>query len=137
MKGKIDLNIISNLNYFSLIYFLMTTISVKAQNEKNFYYIIKKKDIDNGKLKIVYKDQNDSIRPLQMCYSKLKAEGLSLQDGVAVFHFEKIPSSKFDTTANCISNNTLLGRFEIDIKKRKIGGSGEFSGELISSKQLF
>ncbi|HEX7414485.1 MAG TPA: hypothetical protein VF411_10625 [Bacteroidia bacterium] len=99
----------------------MITISVNAQNAKNLYYIIKKKDIDNGKLKIIYRDEKDSIRPIQMCDSKLKAEGLNIENGVPVFHFEKIPTSKYDTVVSCISNNTPLGHFEIDVKKRKIG----------------
>src|ERR1035437_4615977 len=86
--------------------FLLITISVNAQNAKNLYYIIKKKDIDNGKLKIIYRDEKDSIHPIQMCDSKLKAEGLNIENGVPVFHFEKIPTSKYDTVVSCISNNT-------------------------------
>ena len=101
--------------------FALLPISVNAQNIRNFYYIIKKKDIDNGKLIIIYRDQNDSVRPIKMCYPKLKAEGLYLEDGVPVFHFKSIPSSQYDTDPNCISNNTPLGHFEIDVNKTRIG----------------
>ena len=97
------------------------TIAVQAQNSGNLYYLIKKKDIDNDKFKIIYKAPDGLIQPIRICYEKLKAEGLSLQDGIAVFHFEKINSSFYDTIPDCISNNTPLGQFEIDIAKRKIG----------------
>jgi hypothetical protein len=101
--------------------FAILTISGNAQNAKNLYYIIKKKDIDTGRLKIIYIDQNDSVQPIQMCYPKLKAEGFYIEDGMPFFHFQKVPSSQYDTDPNCISNNTPLGHFEIDVKKSRIG----------------
>lgn len=104
-----------------LIAFALLTAPVRAQNTKDLYYIIRKKAIDNGQLRIVYRDPSDSIKPIRMCYSELKAEGLYIEDGVPVFHFRKIPSTQYDTVAGCISNNTPLGRFEIDVRKRRIG----------------
>lgn len=100
---------------------VLTTLSATAQNTRNFYYIIRKKDMDNGRLKIIYRDPNDSVQPLKMCYPELKAEGFYLEDGVPVFHFKRIPSSQYDDDPACISNNTPLGRFEIDVHKRRIG----------------
>jgi hypothetical protein len=102
-------------------FFVLPAFGVKAQNIKNFYYIIKKEDVDSGRLKLIYKDQNDSLRPLQMCHPTLKAEGFYIENGVPIFHFRRIPSSQYDTVANCISNNTPLGHFEIDVRKRRIG----------------
>jgi hypothetical protein len=107
-----------------LLTFLLLTLlalSAPAQNARNFFYLIKKKDIENGSLKIIYRDQNDSVRPIRMCYPKLKAEDLHLEDGVPVFHFESIPTSTYDSVPECISNSTPLGHFEVDVQKRKIG----------------
>jgi hypothetical protein len=114
-------NRIFNTAILAMFLLIFSSIQTFGQNARSFYYIIKKKDIDNGKLKIIYRDENDSIRPIQMCYPKLKAEGLYMENGIPYFHFEKISSSKYDTARSCISNNTSLGRFEIDVKKRKIG----------------
>jgi hypothetical protein len=94
---------------------------LQAQNSKNFYYVIKKRDVDNGKLRIIYRNEKDSICSIRMCHSSLKAEDLHIEAGVPVFHFEKIKSSQYDDLDSCISNNTKLGKFEIDVKKRKIG----------------
>ncbi|AKQ46170.1 hypothetical protein TH63_11870 [Rufibacter radiotolerans] len=103
------------------VFLTFFSISVKAQNTANLYYIIKKEKVEDGSLKLVYRDQNDSVRPIQMCYPRLKAEGLYVEDGVPVFHFRRIPSTEFDAVPDCISNSTPLGRFEIDLRKRKIG----------------
>lgn len=97
--------------------------ALKAQNIRNFHYIIHKEHLESGRLKIVYRDPQGQVRPLSMCYPKLRAEGLDLEEGVAVFHFERIPSSQYDTIPACISNKTPLGRFEIDVNKRTIGDS--------------
>lgn len=110
-----------NMKRYIVILLLFFCSVLEAQNSKNFYYIIKKKDIDNGKIKIVYRDQNDSIHPLKMCYSKMKAEELRVQGGIASFHFESINSTEFDSVTDCISNATKLGRFEIDLRKHTIG----------------
>lgn len=99
----------------------MSGFALRAQNIRNFHYIIRKEKIEDGSLKIIYRDPDGVVRPLSMCYPKLKAEGLDMENGVAVFHFQKIPSARFDSIPNCISNNTPLGRFEIDVKKRRIG----------------
>ncbi len=101
------------------VMFLIT--SSYAQNTQHFYYIIKKSAVESGKLKIVYRDQHDSIRPVRMCYPELKAEDLSMQNGIPVLHFEKIAASEYDSISDCISNNTPTGRFEIDVIKKKIG----------------
>lgn len=111
----------AKLKRFSLLILLLTSLSASSQNTKNFYYLIKKQSVDNGKLRIIYRDTNGVIQPVKMCYPKLKAEGLSMENGVPVFHFERIPSSEFDTLSNCISNNTSPGQFEIDVKKKKVG----------------
>ncbi|MFD2245289.1 hypothetical protein [Pontibacter ruber] len=101
--------------------YTLPAVSVYAQNIAHFYYIIKKKDIDSGRLKLIYRDHDDSIRSLRMCYPKLKAEDLHMEDGVPVFHFERIPASTYDSVPDCISNSTPLGRFEVDVGKRIIG----------------
>lgn len=114
-------NLNGNIFLLFLSLFLLTSVLSYAQNSKNFYYIIRKKDIESGKLKIIYRDQHDSVQPIKMCYPSLRAEGLYIDNGTPSFHFEAIPSSKYDSIPDCISNNTQMGHFEIDIKKRKIG----------------
>jgi len=92
-----------------------------AQNSRSFYYLIKKKDIDEGKLRIIYRTPDGTVKPIRMCYSVLKAEDLHISNGVPAFHFETIPSTQYDSINDCISNSTPLGQFEIDVAKRKIG----------------
>jgi hypothetical protein len=107
--------------YFIVIILFAVAIPARSQNTKNNYYIIRKSDVDNGKVKIIYRDPNDSVRKLKMCYDRLKAEGLEMVDGVPVFHFTQIKSAKFDSTPDCISNSTPLGQFEIDVKQDYVG----------------
>jgi len=104
-----------------VLFSVLFIVSAYAQNAQHFYYVIKKSAVDNGKLKIIYKDENGTVIPLKMCYPKLKAEDLSIQNDVPVFHFEKIKPSKYDSVSDCISNNTPAGVFEIDVRKKRIG----------------
>ncbi len=104
-----------------LLIFIHSATLVDAQNSRNFYYLIRKKDVESGKLKLIYNSPDGSVKPLKMCYTALKAEDLQLSNGVPVFHFEAIPSNRYDSISNCISNKTPLGGFEIDVSKRKIG----------------
>lgn len=113
---------LNQMKKISLFIFLtIVTFSAKAQNAHHLYYVIKKSAVESGKLKIIYKDDNGIIHPLKMCYPKMKAEGLTIQNGIPIFHFEKIKSSEFDSIPDCISNNTPTGRFEIDVSKKRIG----------------
>lgn len=101
--------------------FLPSQMPVKAQNAGHIYYIIRKSEVENGQIPLVYRDSSGNVNPLQMCYPKLKAEELTMQGGIPVFHFDRIPSSQYDSVSDCISNSTPLGRFEIDVTKRRIG----------------
>jgi len=106
---------------FLIALFIIANLTSKAQNNRNFYYLIKKKDVENGKLKLIYRTPAGKIEPIKMCYPKLKAEDLHIEGGVPVFHFEAIPSNQYDSIGDCISNNTPLGKFEIDVSKKNIG----------------
>ena len=113
-----------NLPLFKILIilsFMFLIVTGYSQNTQHFYYVIKKSAVESDKLKIIYKDDNGIIRQLKMCYPKLKAEDLTMQNGIPVFHFEKIKSSEFDSIPDCISNTTPTGRFEIDVSKKRIG----------------
>ncbi|SHF27708.1 hypothetical protein SAMN05444377_1066 [Flavobacterium fontis] len=98
--------------------FLTTTF---AQNRSNFYHKIKKEDIDSGYLKLIYRDKSGASKDISVCGKYLKGI-ITLDKGVPVIDFWSITDDKYSSQANCISNNTELGRFEIDLTPRnKVG----------------
>lgn len=109
------------MRIIALLSFVFLIVPGYAQNARNLHYLIKKSAIESGELKINFRDKNDSLQPIKMCYEKMKAEDLSIKNGFVVFHFEKVNSSRYDSVPGCISNNTPFTYFEIDVSKKKIG----------------
>lgn len=99
----------------------MTASLSYGQNRSKFHHKIKKSYIDNGYLKLVYKDKAGNIKNVTVCSDELKGI-ISLDKGVPVIDFWSITNDEFSDDPNCISNDTELGRFEIDLSTRnKVG----------------
>jgi hypothetical protein len=101
----------STLLLFLTILFATTTF---AQNRSKFYHKIKKSDIESGYLKLVYKDKSGTIKNVSVCSEFLKGI-ITLDKGVPVIDFWTITDDKNSANIACISNNTELGKFEIDL----------------------
>jgi hypothetical protein len=70
----------------------------------------------------VYTDPNGKSHNLSVCSKFLKGIISLNRDGVPVVDFWSIENSLFDDNPNCISKNTELGRFEIQLEQRKTLG---------------
>lgn len=106
---------------FLLILTFIFVTTTFAQNRTKFYHKIKKDDIESGYLKLVYKDKNGDKKDIAVCSKYLKGI-ITLDKGVPVIDFWSITDEQNPNTFNCISNNTELGRFEIDLTPRsKLG----------------
>lgn len=104
-----------------LFFVFIFATSTLAQNRSKFYHKIKKNDIDSGKLKLVYKYKNGVKKDILVCGKYLKGI-ITLDKGVPVIDFWSIADDKNSKDDSCISNNTELGRFEIDLTPRsKVG----------------
>jgi hypothetical protein len=111
-------NMKAKLLLFLTVLFATTTF---AQNRSKFYHKIKKSNIESGYLKLVYKDKNGEKKDISVCNKYLKGI-ITLDKGVPVIDFWSITDNKNSNNPNCISNNTELGRFEIDLTPRnKVG----------------
>ena len=99
---------------FLTMIFAITTF---AQNRSKFYHKIKKSDIETGYLKLVYKE-NGVEKDISVCSKFLKGI-ITLENKVPVIDFWTITDNKFSDSINCISNNTELGKFEINLTPRK------------------
>ncbi|MBX9889456.1 MAG: hypothetical protein K2Y30_16165 [Flavobacteriaceae bacterium] len=101
-----------------LLLSLFVATSTLAQNRSKFYHKIKKSDIESGYLKLVYKDKNGNVKDISPCSEYLKGI-IALDKGVPVIDFWSFINDNNSDISKCISNNTELGKFEIDLTPRK------------------
>lgn len=102
------------------ILILAVLSSTHGQNRSKFHHVIKMSYISSGYLPLVYKDTNGTIQNVTLC-SPERPGIITLDKGVPVIDFWQIKDATNDTIDTCISRNTDLGRFEIDLSRKKIG----------------
>lgn len=105
---------------FFLSLSILITSGVLSQNRSKFHHIIKKTKVDNNYLPLIYKDKNGKVQTVTICSKQLKGV-ITLDKGVPVIDFWAITDANFATNPNCISKNTELGRFEIDLSRDNVG----------------
>ncbi len=99
---------------------LLFASSLLGQNRSKFHHIIKKSDIESGYLPLVYKDKDGKVQNVTLCSNKLNGI-ITLDKGIPVIDFWAITDNDFADKPNCISRNTELGRFELDLSRKKVG----------------
>ncbi|WP_064198653.1 MULTISPECIES: hypothetical protein [Emticicia] len=99
---------------------LLLVNSLFGQNRSNFHHIIKKAHIESHYLPLVYKDKNGKVQNVTVCSPKLDGI-ITLDKGVPVIDFWAIIDSEHADKPNCISKNTELGRFELDLSRKTVG----------------
>jgi hypothetical protein len=103
-----------------LILALVASAAAFGQGRFKLHHIIKKSAIETGYLPLIYKNKENHPQPVSICSEKLYGI-VRINDGVPVIDFWPIINDEFADTAQCISKNTELGRFEIDLSRKKVG----------------
>jgi hypothetical protein len=91
-----------------------------GQGRFKIHHIIKKSAIQSGYLPLVYKDNENRLQPVSICSDKLYGI-VRISQGVPVVDFWSITNDDYANNSHCISKNTELGRFEIDLSRKKVG----------------
>src|SRR5579875_2999886 len=99
---------------------ILTVVSVSAaigQGRAKIHHIIKKKAVESGYLPLIYKDKENKPQPISFCSDKLYGI-IRFDQGVPVIDFWPIANNDYAADPHCISKNTELGRFEIDLSRK-------------------
>ena len=91
-----------------------------SQRRIKLHHIIKKSAIESGHLPLIYKDKKNQLQPVSICSEKLFGV-VRINEGVPVIDFWPITNDDYADNPHCISKNTELGRFEIDLSRKKVG----------------
>ena len=111
--------------FILLVLLAASTSSSFSQNRSRFYHIIKRSMIESGYLSLVYKDTSGSIGNVSLCSERRRAI-ITLERGVPVLDFWQIVDNDYVDSASCLSKETQLGRFEIDLSRPTVGHPTRF-----------
>jgi len=103
-----------------LILALGASSAILGQGRFKIHHIIKKSAIESGYLPLIYKDKENKLQPVSICSDKLYGI-VRISEGVPVVDFWPIINDGYANNSHCISKNTELGRFEIDLSRKKVG----------------
>ncbi len=104
------------------IFILMTVVVSAAlgQSRSKIHHIIKKSAVESGYLPLIYKDKENKPQPVSLCSDKLYGI-IRIDRDMPVVDFWAITNNDYASDLHCISKNTELGRFEIDLSRKKVG----------------
>ncbi|MGN6531847.1 MAG: hypothetical protein ACTHK0_08855 [Ginsengibacter sp.] len=105
---------------YILILALAASTAAFGQGRFKIHHIIKKSAIESGYLPLIYKDRENKIQPVIICTDKLNGI-VRINQGVPVVDFWPITNDDYTDNPHCVSKNTELGRFEIDLSRKKVG----------------
>lgn len=108
------------LRTYILILTVVAVSTAQGQGRFKIHHIIKKSAIESGYLPLIYKDKQDKLQPLSLCSDKLYGI-IRIDQGVPIVDFWPITNNDYATDPHCVSKNTELGRFEIDLSRKKVG----------------
>jgi len=92
-----------------------------SQNRKGFRHIIKQSSVESGYLPLAYLMNKDTI-PIRICSPQL--EGIiSMVSGVPTIDFFTIIDTAHISSPDCISRNTKLGSFILNLRRTTLGDS--------------
>ncbi len=103
-----------------LILALAASTVAFGQGRFKLHHIIKKSAIESGYLPLIYKDNDNQLQRVSICSEKLFGI-VRIDQGVPVIDFWPITNDDYANNPHCISKNTELGRFEIDLLRKKVG----------------
>jgi hypothetical protein len=103
-----------------LILALGASPAIFGQGRFKTHHIIKKSAVESGYLPLIYKDKENKLQPVSICSDKLYG-AIRISQGVPVVDFWPISDDDHAHNPHCISKNTELGRFEIDLSREKVG----------------
>jgi hypothetical protein len=115
----IEIHVINMKTRLTLL-FILVTFFTNGQNRAQFHHKIKRSYIESGYLDLVYKDKNMNKKNVTLC-SEERPGIITLVNGVPVIDFWQIKDSLNVQIDTCLSKNTDLGRFEIDLSRNKVG----------------
>lgn len=104
---------------FTLLAILISFFSY-GQNRTGFHHKIKRSYIESGYIDLVYLDKAKVKKNVTLC-SEERPGIISLSGGVPVIDFWQIKDSNNSEIDTCLSKNTELGRFEIDLSRSSVG----------------
>jgi hypothetical protein len=110
---------------FILIFALSASSVSFGQGRFKTHHIIKKLAVESGYLPLIYKDKENKLQPVSICSDKLYGI-IRISEGVPVVDFWPIFNDDNANNPDCISKNTELGRFEIDLSRKKVGDPVRF-----------
>ncbi|MDQ3844692.1 MAG: hypothetical protein M3342_11850 [Bacteroidota bacterium] len=105
---------------YILILVLITTTAACSQNRLKIHHIIRKSAVESGYLPLIYKDKENKPQSVSLCSENLYGI-IRIDQGVPVIDFWPITNNDYAANPGCISKNTELGRFEIDLSRKKVG----------------
>ncbi len=105
---------------YILILALNASAAAFGQGRFKIHHIIKKSAIESGYLPLIYKDKENKVQPVSICSDKLYGI-VRINQGIPVVDFWPITDDDYADSPHCISKNTELGRFEIDLSRKKVG----------------
>jgi hypothetical protein len=103
-----------------LILGLTASSAIFGQGRFKLHHIIKRSAIESGYLPLVYKDNENKLQPVSVCSDKLYGI-VRISEGVPIVDFWPITNDDYANNSHCISKNTELGRFEVDLSRKKVG----------------
>lgn len=105
---------------YLLILGMAACITAFGQNRIKIHHIIRRSAIENGYLPLLYKDKENKPQPISLCSEK-RYGVIRIDQDVPVIDFWPITNNDDTTDPHCISKNTELGRFELDLSRKKVG----------------
>jgi hypothetical protein len=110
---------------YLLIWALAAATVALGQSRARLHHIIRKTAIESGYLPLRYKDRENRTQPVSLCTEKLFGV-IRISEGVPVIDFWPLTRNADTTDPHCISKNTELGRFELDLLRTKVGDPVRF-----------
>lgn len=108
------------IKVYTSILALGFSITAFGQGRFKIHHIIKRSAVESGHLPLVYKDRENKLQPVSICSDKLYGI-VRIDQGIPVVDFWPITNDDHAEDPLCISKNTELGRFEIDLSRKKVG----------------
>lgn len=104
---------------------LMTATAACSQNRSKVHHVIKKSAVESGYLPLIYKDRENKVQPVSLCSEK-RYGVIRIDQGGPMIDFWPIRNIDDTAHVNCLSKNTELGRFEIDLSRKKVGDAVQY-----------
>lgn len=105
---------------FLLIFTMAAALAAPGQSRAKIHHIIRKSAIESGYLPLLYRDRENKPQAVSLCSEKLDGVIRIEQEG-PVIDFWPVTDNASAADPHCISKNTELGRFELDLSRNKVG----------------